>query len=216
MGLTGIPPAAFMRGGNPADPRSVRTRRQLLDAYERLLNSGMTPTVAELVREAGVSRSSFYGHFTGIEEVGVASLRSILDEFEPLRRASASPAQASTAAGFLDLFAHLNEHRVLCGAVLTSGEHVPALAELHGVLVRHLTLALAASPAKPAGFDAAQGATFLVGGMLSLLVESLQRTGVVDRGTLGDTVAAMLPQWLTEANVLQEALPVTLNASSHR
>lgn len=54
MGLTGIPPAVFMREGNAMDPRSVRTRQQLLAAFERQLETGeIAPTVSSLAREAG-------------------------------------------------------------------------------------------------------------------------------------------------------------------
>lgn len=217
MGLTGIPPAMFMRGGDPADPRSIRTRTQLLDAYERLLALDGSPTVAELVREAGVSRSSFYAHFTGIEEVGVAALRSILDAFEPLHapRDNEAP-NMPTAASFHDLFTHLGAHRRLCAEVLISDQQVPALAELYTTLVAHLVSALGGSPDRPAGFDVERGARFLVGGILALLVDDLQGP---DSGSdrVGSTVAAMLPDWLSRANVLETPLSITPNAAArHR
>ncbi|ROZ50274.1 TetR/AcrR family transcriptional regulator [Rhodococcus sp. WS3] len=201
MGLTGIPPAVFMREGDPMDPRSMRTRRQLLEAFERLLEADKMPTVAELVREAGVSRSSFYAHFTGIEEVGVAALRSILDEFEPgeVRNVDRQDG-ASASVTFEDLFAHLGQHRRLCSAVLVSDTQLPALAELKTTLVDQLTAAIHQSPGKPGSLDAGKAASFLVGGILAILLESLQEADRDD--DLSATLAAMLPEWLTAARAL--------------
>lgn len=203
MGLTGIPPAAFMRGGDPADKRSVRTRRQLLEAFEQSLEAGRTPTVSDLVRDAGVSRSSFYAHFAGIEELGVAALRSILDAFEPRQsRESDHQDTESSAATLEDLFAHLGAHRSLCCAVLVTDTHLPAFAELQTTLVSQLTAAIHASSGKPEALDAGRAASFLVGGILALLLESLREPERYADEDLGATLAAMLPEWLTRTRTL--------------
>ncbi|KRA23006.1 hypothetical protein ASD65_00140 [Microbacterium sp. Root61] len=214
MGLTGIPPAAFMREGDPTDPRSMRTRSQLLAAYEQLLESGSTPTVAELVRVAGVSRSSFYTHFAGIEDVGVAALRSVLDAFDPPQeeREPGRPV-GPTAASFRDLFGHLAEHRDLCVAVLVLDGQMPALAELHGALVAHLVAAIEQAPAKPVGFDVQRGARFLVGGILALLHADLQ-AAESDVDDVAQTIAAMLPDWLARDNLLDAPLSVSPSAGA--
>ena len=212
MGLTGMPPAVFMREGNAMDPRSVRTRFHLLAAFERQLESGETaPTVSSLVREAGVSRSSFYKHFTGAEEVGVAAFREILDQFEPSEDEgpdSDAARDATAAASLEDLFAHLGRHRRLCSAVLVSDVQIPALAELHATLVAHLTDAIGRVATRPEEVDASQAATFLVGGILSLFIGWLQGAGQgVDE--LAATVAAMLPDWLDGAATLDSPIRVT-------
>ncbi|KQM83611.1 hypothetical protein ASE68_10605 [Agromyces sp. Leaf222] len=180
----------------------------MLSAYERLLASSSSPTVADLVRAAGVSRSSFYTHFAGIEEVGVAALRSILDSFDPAddERASRGPGEPA-AASFQDLFNHLAAHRNLCVAVLVSDTQMPALAELHSALVTHVTNAIERSPAMPLGFDIDRGARFLVGGILSLLHEDLQNGADVDGA--GKLVSAMLPDWLARDSLLDAPLSVT-------
>ncbi|MFC9518959.1 TetR/AcrR family transcriptional regulator [Nocardiaceae bacterium NPDC056970] len=216
MGLTGIPPAVFMREGNAMDPRSIRTRHQLLAAFERQLEAGeLAPTVSSLVREAGVSRSSFYKHFTGVEEVGVAAFRAILDDFEPLgskRPASGAAAETATAASFEELFIHLGRHRQLCSAVLITDVQIPALTELHTTLVAHLADAISRVGAKPDGLVPMQAATFLVGGILSLFLAWLQDPG---RRTddLASVVAAMLPDWLQGTGTLDAPIRVSVTMS---
>lgn len=212
MGLTGTPPAVFMREGNVKDPRSKRTRQQLLAAYERQLENGeTTPTVSSLAQEAGVSRSSFYKHFAGTEDMGVAALRSILDELGPSGNIEpyAAASREVSAVSFEELFEHLGRHRLLCSAVLFADAQMPALAELHVTLVTHLTVAISAAHTKPDDVDASQAATFLVGGILSLLVEWFQSSAPQSAADLAEIVKRMLPEWLTEEETLEAPILVT-------
>ncbi|WP_327145441.1 TetR/AcrR family transcriptional regulator [Nocardia sp. NBC_01327] len=219
MGLTGIPPAVFMREGNAMDPRSVRTRQQLLAAFERQLETGeIAPTVSSLAREAGVSRSAFYKHFTGADEVGVAAFRAILDDFEPLGggRANADIApEMATAASFEELFVHLGRHRRLCSAVLIADVQVPVLAELGTTLVEHLAEAIGRVGAKPEGLDPAQAATFLVGGILGLFLAWLQDSDH-DADGLASVVASMLPDWLRGTGTLDAPIRVSRTSPQER
>ena len=201
-----------MREGNVKDPRSKRTRQQLLAAYERQLENGeTTPTVSSLAQEAGVSRSSFYKHFAGAEEVGVAAFRSVLDDLEPSGNIEpyAAASRVGSAVSFEELFEHLGRHRLLCSAVLFADAQIPALAELHATLVAHLTTAISAAHTKPDDVDASQAATFLVGGILSVLVEWFQSGAPQSAADLAVIVKRMLPEWLTEAQTLEAPILIT-------
>lgn len=211
MGLTGMPPAVFMREGNAADPRSVRTRQLLLAAFERQLEHGQaSPTVSSLVHEAAVSRSSFYNHFTGAENVGVAAFRELLDDFKPTlgEDGNQSTPAGTSRVGFEEFFNHLAQHRVLCLAVLTPGIQTPALAELHSTLVSHLTEAVALVDTRPAGLNPKEAAVFLVGGILSLLLEWLQET-TQTAADLAICVDRMLPDWLRKKKPFEAPILVT-------
>ena len=63
-----------------ADPRNARTEAAIKDAMLRLMEHKQSALVgvAELAREAGVSRSSFYNHFSGIHEV----FSALCDDFD--------------------------------------------------------------------------------------------------------------------------------------
>ena len=58
------------------------TRGHLLAVFNRLLLAGDTPrpAVARIIAEAGVSRSTFYDHFDGVEALLNESLRSLLGD----------------------------------------------------------------------------------------------------------------------------------------
>jgi AcrR family transcriptional regulator len=60
------------------DPRALRTRKKLIDAYCRLAESGRPDiTVAALTEAAGVHRSVFYKHFASPEDLAVHMLRDL-------------------------------------------------------------------------------------------------------------------------------------------
>lgn len=52
-----------------ADARAVRTRARLRDAYISICRSGEVPRVSTLIRTAGVNRSSFYAHFSDLDDM---------------------------------------------------------------------------------------------------------------------------------------------------
>lgn len=62
-----------------ADPRNAKTEAAIKGALLRLMQKKPSAQVgvAELAREAGVSRSTFYNHFTGVYEV----FASLVDDF---------------------------------------------------------------------------------------------------------------------------------------
>ncbi len=63
------------------DPRVMRTRRRLVDAYRALLdeNDGRRITVTSVAARAGVTRSSFYAHFTGTGDLAVTALGEFIE-----------------------------------------------------------------------------------------------------------------------------------------
>lgn len=216
MALTGVPPAIFMRDGNPEDPRSQRSRRSVLETFEEEIQLGRRPaTVAELVRTAGVSRSTFYSHFADLDEVGVAALRDILFAFgatTEVGHPGVGSARSGPTASLRDLFAHLHAHQALCRALLSvdGGKPHPAAAELRAVLVEHFESSISALDLT-LPVDAHTTALFVVGGVMALIVDWLGN-GSTSPTVLADAVATLLPDWLRDSDSLARPLHVTNQA----
>ena len=213
MALTGVPPAIFMREGNPDDPRAQRSRRLLLETFEEEIRRGRHPVSgADLVRTAGVSRSTFYSHFADIDEVGVAALRDILFTFHTVAKSDSTGLGTEVTgptASLRDLFTHLDAHQALCRALLSAngGKPHPAEAELRTVLVDHFEASIAAlNQALPV--DARTTALFVVGGVMTLIMDRLGSASI-SPAALADEVAALLPSWLRNADGLKKPLHLT-------
>ncbi len=65
-----------MAAPDTSDPRILRSRAQLVDALGTLLHSrdARDVSVSALCAEAGVSRPTFYQHFTSVDDVAVAGI----------------------------------------------------------------------------------------------------------------------------------------------
>ena len=64
------------------DPRALRTRERLREALRRLVadDDFSHVGVAELCREAGVHRTTFYGHYDGVGDVAADLYATTIDE----------------------------------------------------------------------------------------------------------------------------------------
>lgn len=61
------------------DPRARDTRARLVRAYVDLSRSAhAVPSISQIVRSAGVNRSSFYAHFTSVGDLSLYVLQSAL------------------------------------------------------------------------------------------------------------------------------------------
>lgn len=108
-------------GRRTDDPRIVRTQRALEDA---LLTLGASKpfaaiSVAEVVTTAGVSRSTFYDHFTDVEQL----LLQTLDEgvqIEKRDREELTPEDGPPQL-VVDFLRHVERHRPLYRSALGKG-----------------------------------------------------------------------------------------------
>jgi AcrR family transcriptional regulator len=182
------------------DPRVTRTRRAILDAVETLAAGDDTITVAAIVRTAGIGRSSFYTHFSGIDELAVAVLSGVFqaigaEDVELRRHQIVSGAEAARVAQ-VRLVGHLVQHRALYASMLalpfTSTVYTAAV-EGYAAQVR-ATIALI--PEIPHGLSADAVAIYTASGSLGLLAHWIRSSAPVSADVLVDQLMALLPAWL--------------------
>ncbi|WP_395245472.1 TetR/AcrR family transcriptional regulator [Agromyces sp. MMS24-K17] len=188
------------------DPRQLRTRHALAEALVRLLER--TPldqiTVAELCREAGVHRTTFYGHFDGVAEFALAEFSQGIDRIAAVEVDPAGESSPDVARRYLAsmraILAHIAEeragYRTLFGPA-TRGVFRIALEDQQR---RRARLALEVwraqgvpgAPATDAAIE--QAAAFIAGGLV----------GVIEAWALGDDddtadasarVLDLMPAW---------------------
>ena len=87
------------------DRRVERTRRALVDAFNHLVLNRRPIGVSDIVRQAGVGRSTFYDHYSGAEELHLEALKR---PFGPLADAAAGKGEE---ARLTHILAHFWDYR---------------------------------------------------------------------------------------------------------
>jgi AcrR family transcriptional regulator len=134
--LRGVSTSAQARSGAR---RRAGTQQDLLDATVRLLERGAplaAVTIADIVREAGVVRTTFYGHFKDRTELVTAlaaeQLHWIAQAGQTGQRAAADPDLSRQTVGKAveELVQGWVERRTVLSAIIETAEHDPAVHEL--------------------------------------------------------------------------------------
>jgi AcrR family transcriptional regulator len=195
------------------DPRALRTRAALLAATSRVMHhSPETFTAERIADEAGVSRSSFYAHFTSPEAAAIDVFREAIgqigrDGASELPQGSAHGldfARAATAA----VVQHVAENQDLYRAVLAMdlpSEAYSAVFADFGDTVRAAVLSL---DTIPHNVQPATAATYIAGGALAVLRERITSPHPIDEAPLVEELVGMIPEWFTSARFTPDALRV--------
>jgi AcrR family transcriptional regulator len=182
------------------DPRVARTRQAILDAVEELAARDEQITVAAIVRSAGIGRSSFYTHFSGIDELAITVLSGVFEaigaeDLELRRHHVVSGAEAARLAQ-VRLVGHLVQHRALYASMLalpfTSAVYSRAV-EAYATQVR-ATIALL--PDAPDGAMVDAVAVYTASGSLGLLAHWVRSDDPVPAPELVEQLMSLLPAWL--------------------
>jgi AcrR family transcriptional regulator len=169
------------------DPRVVRTRAAIVDAVHRLADEGRTTiSVADIVRAAGISQSSFYSHFASLDELASYIFGLASGDF------ATSDAEATR---WERLVRHYEDQRALYSACLalpiTLHSHNESAADLGQQIVDRVD-----PETVPDGVDLRLSALVAAGGAIGLL--TLWLTGQVE-GSADDMIRAIestVPAWL--------------------
>lgn len=202
------------------DPRVQRTRAALLAAAATLMHQSPQSFTAERIAdEAGVSRSSFYAHFTSPEAAAIEVFR---EKIEQVGRDGASGlsygsthgldfARAATAA----VVEHVAENQPLYRAVLSMdlpSEAYSAMFADFGATVRAAVLSLESLPHY---VQPSTAATYIAGGALAVLRERITSPDPIDQAPLVEELVGMIPDWFTAARFAPDTRRVLHPADTH-
>nr|BFF11184.1 hypothetical protein GCM10025699_24870 [Microbacterium flavescens] len=186
------------------DPRQVRTREALGSALMRLLETVPLDalSVARLCREAGVHRTTFYGHADSVDAFAVAWFTRDLDRLSAVEVSGRSPREI--AGQYLDalraLLDHVASERAVFRAMFASssrGAFRAALEERLRARAASAIVALDAAGAAgvPRGSRAREEAAAFISGALVGVVEVWSRDDDVDARAASERVLALMPPW---------------------
>lgn len=116
------------------DRRVVRSRTRLVAAYRELLDDGgVEPiTVTAVVQRAGVTRSTFYAHFTGVGGLAASALTEFGDAIVTVAREAVRGGGSKSQINervLRDLAGFLHHRRDIYGPLLRDPEFAAAFTE---------------------------------------------------------------------------------------
>ncbi|SKC43938.1 TetR/AcrR family transcriptional regulator [Okibacterium fritillariae] len=178
------------------DPRPARTRAAIIGAVETLSAAGDEITVAAIVAEAGISRSTFYTQFRDLDALAVDILTAAFTEIEALDlrlRQSTSPletARATTA----HLVAEFDRRRSLYAGVLGSRTTTEAHRAVHDAFAEQALDTMRATV--PEHLDPRVTADYVAGGSMAVITAWLLSDDPLPASRVQDHLLALLPPWL--------------------
>jgi AcrR family transcriptional regulator len=201
------------------DPRALRTRAALLSATSTLMRESPEAFTAErIAEEAGVSRSSFYAHFTSPEAAAIEVFRETIEQ---VGRDGGSGLQQESAHGLdfaraatASVVKHVAENQGLYRAVLTMDLPAEAYAAVFadfGATVRAAVLSLERVPDH---VQPSTAATYIAGGALAVLRERISSPDPIDPIPLVEELVGMIPDWFTVARFAPGTLRVPHSADT--
>lgn len=195
------PQAGRAEVGNALDPRAVRTREAIFGGIERLVSESVAEvSVGDVVRASGVSRSSFYAHFTGLEDVALAyltrQLQIIGDAGIGVRREDLIVGAAAAKVGYSRLVTHIVHHFPLYSTVLalpaTRGAFHKAIEVYSTTLMRSVMLL----EIVPEDVNIEVAAAYAAGGALTVISAWIRGELDLDDDALVLQLVDLLPDWV--------------------
>jgi AcrR family transcriptional regulator len=182
------------------DPRPARTRAAIYAAVAELTREpGQDISVNAIIHASGVSRSGFYAHFTGLDDLVVAMLsdayRDIAATYSDA--STTDPAQAARHSTE-QLVAFISERH----AFLRMSLDWPVGSRAHEVIIQAYADGVhdaidARGDAAPAGVNIDDLAVFIAGGVVAVLTRWIREEDeTVPQSAIVDRLLAVMPDWL--------------------
>lgn len=178
------------------DPRPARTRECIVAAIERLGARDADLTVAAVVAEARIARSSFYAQYRDLGDVAVQLLRELHADIEQLDaeiRRRGTGREAAAAATSL-LITEFERRKVLYRAVLGTRVSYGTQHEIHRIMADAILPSV--RQVAPPEIDPDFAASYVAAGVLTTLYTWLVATHPMPPAQLQAQIAALLPTWL--------------------
>lgn len=179
------------------DPRPARTRAAILSAIDRLGSRNTEITVAAIVSEAQVSRSSFYSQFRDLDDVAVQLIDRL---FRRIRRMDAElrgsqQTLKATESSLEMCLVEFQRRRGLYAAVLGGNVSSEARRVIHTIVAQ--SVVATASHSAPQTVDPRIASTFVAAGLLAACTEWLKAEDPVSITEMTSQLVALLPTWVT-------------------
>ena len=187
-----------------SDPRAVRTRQKLVDAFHAGIADGdlSSMSVSSLSRAAGINRTSFYSHFASPEDLAIHALSELFDVVGQAditaRTTHSIPAAEASRRALQDIVDFVYQRRESYARVLGSAAAPRLVQGVTEAFTERTVESLSRMPSLPLGADVKVTARFLAGGVLGVIGAWLSVEDGPSRSPaeLVEALVQCLPGWL--------------------
>lgn len=182
-----------------SDRRVLNTRGRLITAFRDLLDESPQdpPSVSAVVQRAGVTRSTFYTHFRGLDDLAALALADVTEAMTRLARAAIVEGDAKAAVNerlFTEFALYLSAHRhTYAGLLGDDGAFSHAVTE---AFVQQALTSLRAR--RRLRTDPEVSARFMGAGLAAVLSWWLTSEEPLSAEELGRAIIAVAPADFTE------------------
>lgn len=186
------------------DSRAIRTRKQIADALDELARLKVEVTVSSLVREAGISRGTFYTHYSGLDELAGELQAAIVHRIArwERQRARLDPNEAvlsrreSIAEALKMVVDHYAEYRLFYAAVFSLPTSLVATNVLVEALAEELNEHMLNDAQVPAGMDPSIAALFIAGAWVAVISEWVMGRIDANEADVTRHLVGLVPEWM--------------------
>lgn len=186
------------------DPRAVRTREKLVEAFRSLAETAPPGgiTVAALTEAAGIHRSVFYKHFASPDDLAIYQLRDLFTALSDadivMRNEFAVDGAEASRRAMTDFVRFVAERRSVYVPLLGSRAPAGAVARIVDAFADLTAEAIAQMPQRPEDVDTHTLSCFLAHGVLGVVGRWLdQEPPTLTEQQLVEQLMASFPGWLT-------------------
>lgn len=178
----------------------------MIAAVRHLTERGEPVSVSSLVREAGIHRTTFYTHFSGIDDL-VASL--LEEEILELERWQSDVERSETdwselrsqTESFRRFTVHVEENRALYTALLQVSSGSEARRRSARILAEATETRIRAVGRPPEGTDIPLVARAIASAYLSVVEQWLLERSDLTSSDVVDQLLAVMPRWVADPSI---------------
>lgn len=186
------------------DVRAVRTRGEIVSALERLAGRGDDVTVSSIVREAGISRGTFYTHYAGLEELAIELQAQVVHFLAGTERTKAhlDPGEAmrsrrdSIAEALGGVVAHYARYRPFYAAVFAMPISQDVARRRVEALAVELQEHMSNDAVVPEDVNVRMAALFIAGGWVTVITDWILGNLEATEGEVTRHMVMLVPEWL--------------------
>ncbi|QNA91537.1 TetR/AcrR family transcriptional regulator [Microbacterium sp. Se63.02b] len=182
-----------------SDPRVLATRSRLYEAVRALADSGAEITVRSVTVSAGVSRATFYTHFSGVEDLALHLQEQAFHDIAGSARSTDSVTsfdETAMARSQRALIAHYAAYRSLICRRLRRRDAPGAESRVAALMRTEILAHIRDIAPPPPGVDPEIAATYIAHAATGLIASWVLGETEATEDELAQHLTQLMPRWM--------------------